>query len=101
MAPVSPVGAIGAAIVFGGVATADSGTINTGLFAVTDPGRRGAFLAIHAISGFGAACVAPVLFGVLLDFAGGCHRAAAWIIAFASQAAINMVWPLSYLLKRK
>ena len=85
----------------GGVATADSGTINTGLFAVTDPGRRGAFLAIHAISGFGAACVAPVLFGVLLDFAGGCHRTAAWIIAFASQAAINMVWPLSYLLKRK
>jgi MFS family permease len=82
------------------VATADSGTINTGLFAATDPGRRGAFLAIHAISGFGAAAVAPVLFGLLLDLAGGSHRALAWIIAFAVQAAINMVWPLSYLLKR-
>jgi MFS family permease len=100
-APLSSAATIGAAILFGGVATADSGTINTGLFAVTDPGRRGAFLAIHAISGFGAACVAPLLFGVLLDLAGSSHRALAWIIAFASQAAINMVWPLSYLLKRK
>jgi len=99
-APLSPVATIGAAILFGGVATADSGTINTGLFAATDPGRRGAFLAIHAVSGFGAAAVAPVLFGLLLDVAGGNHRALAWIIAFASQAAINMLWPLSYLLKR-
>ena len=33
--------------------------------------------------------------------AGGSHRALAWIIAFASQAAINMLWPLSYLLKRR
>jgi cyanate permease len=99
-APLSPVATIGAAILFGGVATADSGTINTGLFAATDPGRRGAFLAIHAVSGFGAAAVAPVLFGLLLDVAGGSHRALAWIIAFASQAAINMLWPLSYLLKR-
>ena len=99
-APLSPVATIGAAILFGGVATADSGTINTGLFAATDPGRRGAFLAIHAVSGFGAAAVAPVLFGLLLDVAGGNHRTLAWIIAFASQAAINMLWPLSYLLKR-
>jgi MFS family permease len=101
VAPLSAIATIGAAILFGGVATADSGTINTGLFAATNPGRRGAFLAIHAISGFGAAAVAPVLFGLLLDLAGGSHRALAWIIAFASQAAINMLWPLSYFLKRR
>jgi MFS family permease len=100
-APLSPIVTIGAAILFGGVATADSGTINTGLFAAADPGRRGAFLAIHAVSGFGAAAVAPILFGLLLDLAGGSHRALAWIIAFASQGAINMLWPLSYLLKRR
>jgi MFS family permease len=101
VAPLSLIATIGAAILFGGVATADSGTINTGLFAATNPGRRGAFLAIHAISGFGAAAVAPILFGLLLDLAGGSHRALAWIIAFASQAAINMLWPLSYILKRR
>jgi MFS family permease len=99
-APLSSVATISAAILSGGVATADSGAINTGFFAATDLGRRGAFLAIHAISGFGAAAVAPVLFGPLLDLAGGSHRALAGIIAFASQAAINMLWPLSYLLKR-
>jgi hypothetical protein len=101
VAPLSLIATIGAATLFWGVATADSGTINTGLFAATNPGRRGAFLAIHAISGFGAAAVAPILFGLLLDLAGGSHRAPAWIIAFASQAAINMLWPLSYLLKRR
>jgi len=99
-APFSPVIAIIAAILFGGIATADSGTINTGLFAAADPGRRGAFLALHAMSGFGASAISPVLFGSLLDAAGGSRRALAWIIAFASQAAINMLWPLSYLLKR-
>ena len=84
----------------GGVATADSGTINTGLFAAADPARRGAFLALHAISGFGASAISPVLFGLLLDLAGGSQRALAWIIAFAAQAAINMLWPLSYVVKR-
>jgi MFS family permease len=99
--PQSAIATIGTAILFGGIATADSGTINTGLFAATNPGRRGAFLAIRAMSGFGAAAVAPVLFGLLLDLAGGSHRALARIIAFAGQAAINMLWPLSYFLKRR
>lgn len=99
-APFSPAITIGAAILFGGVATADSGTINTGLFAAAHPERRGAFLALHAISGFGASAISPVLFGFLLDLAGGSGRALAWIIAFAAQAAINMLWPLSYVVKR-
>jgi MFS family permease len=98
-APFAPIATISAAILFGGVATADSGTINTGLFAAADPGRRGAFLAVHAISGFGAAAISPVLFGLLLELAGGNGRPPAWIIAFAAQAAINMLWPLSYFLK--
>jgi hypothetical protein len=41
------------------------------------------------------------LFVLLLDLAGGSHRAMAWIIAFVGQAAINMLWPLSHLLKRR
>ena len=100
-APFSPVITIGAAILFGGIATADSGTINTGLFAAADPGRRGAFLALHAMSGFGASAISPILFGLLLDLTGGSGRASAWIIAFATQAAINALWPLSYVLKRR
>jgi MFS family permease len=100
-APFSPAVTIGGAIFFGGIATADSGTINTGLFAAADPARRGAFLALHAISGFGASAISPVLFGLMLDLAGGSGRAQAWILAFACQAAINMLWPLSFVVKHR
>jgi MFS family permease len=100
-APFSPVITASAAILFRGIATADSGTINTGFFAAADPARRGAFLALHAISGFGGAAISPVLFGLVLDLVGGSGRPLAWIIAFAAQAAINMLWPLSYLRRRR
>jgi MFS family permease len=77
-------------------ATADAGTINAGLVAASDSGRRGAFLAVQALSGFGASTVTPILFGLVLDLGGGSGHAAAWITAFAVQAAVGLVWPLGY-----
>jgi hypothetical protein len=42
--------------------------------------------------------VAPVLFGLLLDLAGGSQRALAWIIVFASQPSRDqLVWLLPQL----
>ncbi len=99
-AALSPIAAGLAAIFCVVAATADAGTINAGLVAASDPGRRGAFLAVQALSGFGASTVTPMLFGLVLDFAGGSGHAAAWITAFAVQAAIGLLWPLAYLYTR-
>lgn len=96
-AGISPIAAALAAILCIAAATADAGTINAGLVDASDPERRGAFLALQALSGFGAAAVTPILFGFVLDLAGGGGSEAAWIAAFAVQAAIGATWPLAYL----
>jgi MFS family permease len=93
----SPFAAAVAAIFAVAVATADAGTINAGLIASSEPERRGAFLAVQAVSGFGASAVTPMLFGLILDLAGGTGSATAWIVAFAAQALISAAWPLAYL----
>jgi MFS family permease len=78
-AALSPIAAALAAIVCVAAATADAGTINAGLVDASQPERRGAFLAVQALSGFGASAVTPILFGFVLDLAGGAEREAAWI----------------------
>ena len=96
-AALSPIAAALAAILCIAAATADAGAINAGLVAASEPQRRGAFLAVQALSGFGASAVTPLMFGFVLDLAGGGGREAAWIAAFAVQAAIGAVWPIAYL----
>jgi MFS family permease len=96
----SPFAAGLAAILAVAVATADAGTINAGLVAASEPERRGAFLAVQAVSGFGASAVTPILFGLILDLAGGAGSQAAWIAAFAVQAIIGAAWPFAYLRAR-
>ena len=96
----SPIAAGLMAILCVAAATADAGTINAGLVAVSDSERRGAFLAVQALSGFGVSTVTPMLFGLALDLAGGSGHAAAWIAAFAVQAAVGLVWPLGHLTAR-
>jgi MFS family permease len=96
----SPFAAAAAAILCVAAATADAGTINAGLVAASEAERRGAFLAVQALSGFGASAVTPMLFGIVLDLAGGIGREAAWLAAFAVQAAVGFAWPLAYLKHR-
>jgi MFS family permease len=96
-AALSPIAAAFAAILCVAAATADAETINAGLVDASQPERRGAFLAVQALSGFGASAVMPILFGFVLDLAGGGEREAAWITAFAVQAALGASWPLAYL----
>jgi MFS family permease len=96
-AVLSPIAAALAAIACVAAATADAGTINAGLVDASPPERRGAFLAVQALSGFGASAVTPILFGLVLDLAGGGGREAAWITAFAVQATLSATWPLAYL----
>jgi MFS family permease len=97
----SPIVAGLVAILCVAAATADAGTINAGLVAASEPERRGAFLAVQALSGFGASAVTPLLFGLVLDLAGGSGRETAWLAAFAMQAALGAAWPLFYLRSRR
>ncbi len=100
-AVLSPFAAAIMAIICVATATADAGTINAGLIDASEPDRRGAFLAVQALSGFGASAMTPVMFGFILDVAGGPNSETAWLAAFTTQALLCAVWPISYLRNRR
>ena len=62
----------------------DSAALTSGVIAVTPPAQRGATMAVYSFSGFTAAFLAPLVFGVVLDLAGGNQSQFAWGLAFAS-----------------
>jgi MFS family permease len=68
------------------VIMADSATLTAGVVAAARPDQRGVTIAVHSLFGFGAAVVAPAVFGTVLDVAGGNTRTLAWGLAFASLA---------------
>lgn len=63
---------------------ADSASLTVGAVTNAVPGRKGATMAVHSCLGFGGAFLGPVVFGLVLDLAGGPARATAWGLAFAS-----------------
>ena len=67
----------------------DSGALHAGLVAAADPAQRGASLAMHSLLGFGAGAISPLVFGVVLDHAGGNGSVTAWGLAFASFAVVS------------
>ncbi len=62
----------------------DSAALTAGLVAATPPDRRGVAMALYSFMGFGAGFVAPLVFGAVLDVAGGKDAAVAWGLAFGS-----------------
>jgi MFS family permease len=73
----------------------DSAALTTGAVIEAEPSRRGATIAIHSLMGFAAGFLGPLLFGVVLDSAGGTARGLAWGLAFASLGAVGMLGPLA------
>lgn len=84
-------------LLYGVAVPADVGTINAGVVAAARPEQRGATLAVHALLGFVGAIAGPVLFGWVLDVAGGGTFQMAWIAAFLVQAGIVALGPLALL----
>jgi len=68
----------------------DSAALTTGAILEAEPGRRGATIAIHSLFGFGAAFLAPLAFGTVLDWSGG-----EWGPPFAALAAVAALGPLA------
>jgi MFS family permease len=62
----------------------DSAALTAGLVETTPPQARGAAMAVYSFAGFGAGFVAPLVFGAVLDLAGGKADAFAWGLAFGS-----------------
>jgi MFS family permease len=74
----------------------DSSALTAGLVTRIDERVRGAAMAVHSMLGFGAGFFAPLLFGVVLDLAGGNSSPLAWGLAFMSlgAGAIAMAWAI-------
>jgi MFS family permease len=83
----------GGVMVYGFVVTADAGTLNAALVSVTQGSRLGGMLGIHAMFGATGAALGPMLFGAVLDLAGGELSQAAWMASFAAMACLVTVGP--------
>lgn len=79
----------------------DSAAVTAGLVAAANPAQRGATVALHSFFGFGAGFIAPLVFGVVLDLAGGNARPVAWGLAFASLGLVGGLGPLALSLGRE
>ena len=83
----------GGVMIYGFVVTADAGTLNATLVSVTPGSRLGATLGIHAMFGATGAALGPILFGSVLDLAGGAFSQTAWMVAFAAMACLAAAGP--------
>lgn len=73
---------------------ADSAALTAGVIAEAQPSLRGATMAMHSFLGFGAAMIAPLAFGTVLDLAGGNASVGAWGLAFATLSIGGVLGPL-------
>lgn len=75
---------------------ADSASLTAGLVATADSARRGAAMALYSLAGFGAGFVAPVVFGSVLDWAGGNQNPWAWTLGLGvlGSGGLVMGWRL-------
>jgi len=78
-----------------GLMLGDSAALTSGAIASAPPGLRGASMAIYSLIGFSAAFLAPLVFGVVLDLAGGNKSTLAWGFAFASIGIFGVLSPLA------
>jgi MFS family permease len=78
----------------------DSAALTAGLVAAAEPGRKGIAMALHSLMGFGAGFLAPLVFGVVLDAAGGNESVTAWGFAYAALGIWSLVAVALALLRR-
>ncbi len=78
-----------------GAMLGDSAALTSGVVASTPPEIRGAMMAVYSFLGFGTAFLAPLVFGMTLDLAGGNQSVTAWGLAFASIGIFGVMSPLA------
>lgn len=60
---------------------------------VAERGRRGATLAAHSLLGFAGAALGPLVFGIVLDAAGGSDSLWSWGFGFAAMGLTAALGP--------
>ena len=80
---------VGVGLLYGFAALGDSPIYSTALTEVVAPAYRGSALALRSLLGYGAGAIAPLLFGVILDWQGA-RNAGAWGWAFVSLGAAGL-----------
>ena len=78
----------------------DSASITAGVVAAAPAGHRGATMAVHSCIGFSGAFAGPLLFGVVLDVAGG-QSLLSWGLAFAVAGVVAALGPLALAVLRR
>ena len=78
-----------------GLMLGDSAALTSGAIAAAPPDQRGATMAVYSFVGFSSAMFAPLIFGVVLDLAGGNRSPVAWGLAFASIGVFGALSPLA------
>lgn len=84
-----------------GLMLGDSAALTAGAIGSVQADRRGATLAVYSFLGFSAALMGPLVFGVVLDLAGGNRSTLAWGLAFASIGIFGALAPLARLMHQK
>lgn len=100
MAPLPWYIVIGAYTVYFVFMMGDSSALTNGVIAEASPHARGATMAIYSFLGFGAGLIAPVIFGAVLDLAGGNTEVHAWGLAFASLGVVSALGPATLFVLR-
>ncbi len=85
---------VGVALLYSVTVSADSASLTAGAVEAAAPGQRGATMAVHSFIGFGGGFVGPLVFGVMLDLAGGRDSPFAWGIAFAGLGLVIALGPV-------
>ena len=78
-----------------GLMLGDSAALTAGAIGAAPPDQRGAILAVYSFIGFSAALIAPLVFGAVLDLAGGNRSTTAWGLAFASIGIFGALAPIA------
>jgi MFS family permease len=81
-----------------GLMLGDSAALTAGVVAATHPDERGATMAIYSFLGFSSAFLAPLVFGAVLDLAGGNRSLTAWGLAFGSIGIFGVLAPVARLI---
>jgi MFS family permease len=78
-----------------GLMLGDSAALTAGVVASANADERGATMAAYSFIGFSSAILAPLVFGVVLDLAGGNRSLVAWGLAFSSIGIFGVVAPVA------